>query len=264
LTGFPEGSFINTLAGTVIFGIASLLFDPYIRVSAISWVYQQKNPEAATINQAFLDQIKLHYPQVSIGYKDQSTLMRVLGKLAFFSPDFMTQYVTTIGNTIYFPSATYLSAHPVTTEVVLLHELTHIHDSQKYGQWPFFLAYLFPQILFLLAPLLFLLSWKIAIVAMVAFLLPIPAYFRMIFEQRAYMTELYAMQYLNTKYNYHINLSAQSDFCITQFKDSGYYWMWPFPDVDQRFSTALNKIRAGQRPYDDPLFDAVDDILTKA
>lgn len=217
-----------------------------------------------TANDQFLAQIKVHYPDVSIGYKDQSWLMRLIGMIFFFSPGFMKEYVTTIGNTIYFPTASYMASHPVTTEVILLHELTHIHDSHKISQLLFGLLYLFPQVLLPLALLLFFLSWKVALIAIVICLLPIPAYFRMMFESRAYMTSLYVMQFLNTKHSYHIDLDAQRDFCLLQFKNSYYYWMWPFVGMNQRFADAMTKIKAGQRPYEDTFFDAVDDILTKA
>jgi|SRR5579885_1002689 len=214
------------------------------------------------IKQQVLDKVAQFFPDVKIAYKDQSTLMKILGFLLFFNPAFMTSYITTLGSTIYFPSQTYVNAHPVSSLVVLLHELTHVKDEKKISKVLFSLAYLLPQLLVLLfLPLLFIFGWKVALFSLI-FLAPLPAYFRMIFEKRAYMTSIYVINKLNqTHPDYKINLDDQTKFFVAQFKNFSYYVMWPFNSIDKEFATALQLIKDGKRPYEDPVFDILDQIV---
>lgn len=210
---------------------------------------------------AVTDTVLRLFPTVKIAYKDQSILMKVLSALLFFNPIFMTQYATTIGDTIYYPTASYINHHPVSAFVVLTHEIVHIHDERKMTKLIFSLLYLLPQLLVLPALLLFLVNWHIAIPIILLCLLPIPAYFRMIFEKRAYMASLYTMNKLNIKSHYHINITEQKDFFLQQFKSINYYYVWPFHHLDKEFEVALQKIRAGERPYNDKVFDILDQII---
>ena len=86
----------------------------------------------------------------------------------------------------------------------------------------------------------------------------------MLFEKRAYLVTLYVMNALNNRSNYNIDLRAQKDFCLAQFKDSTYYFMWIFSDIDAEFDAALIKIENNQRPYEDKVFDMLDDILAQS
>ena len=54
------------------------------------------------ISQEILDKAHEFFPGLKLRYKDESTLMKIMGKLMFFNPSFMTQFTTTIGETIYF------------------------------------------------------------------------------------------------------------------------------------------------------------------
>jgi hypothetical protein len=204
-----------------------------------------------------------YFPDLDIKYKDQSWLMKFLGKLLFFNKSFMTSYTTTIGSDVYFPSASFVKVRPVSAAIVLLHELIHVHDAHKYSKLVFYFLYLFPQILSILCLPLFLLSWKIALPLVILFALPIPAYFRMQFEKRAYLTSLYAIYGLANRLSFKPLLASQEQAFVKQFKDASYYFMWPFSGLQQEFDDAVNKIKAGQRPYEDPVFDILDDLITK-
>lgn len=210
--------------------------------------------------QSLVQSAQTHFPKLKIKYKDESLLMKTLGKIMFFNKEFMTSYTTTIGSTIYYPNRNFIKARPISSSVILLHELVHVSDAKKYTLPLFSLLYACPQILTLLFfPLLFL-SWKIALVALL-FATPLPAYFRMKFEKRAYMTSLYALSELGKKLNFDPALDRQREDFQTQFKTSSYYFMWPFGDLNKQFDDALVKIRNNERPFEDPVFDILDELV---
>jgi hypothetical protein len=203
-----------------------------------------------------------YFPNLQIKYKDQSFLMKAIGKVLFFNKTFMTNYTTTLGDTIYFPNEAFVKVRGVSSTVILLHEIVHIKDSHKLSKLLFSFLYACPQILVLLMiPLLFI-SWKFALLALL-FALPIPALFRMYFEKRAYISSLYALQQLSIKMNFNPYLDKQKEYFLSQFKNSYYYYMWPFDNIRKDFDDALVKIRAGQRPYNDSVFDILDDLISQ-
>lgn len=202
-----------------------------------------------------------HFPDLQVKYKDQSPFMKFLGKALFFNPGFMTSYTTTIGSTVYFPTESFVNERPASAAVVLLHELVHIKDAQKFSKPLFSFLYLTPQILVLLCLPLLLLSWKIALPLMVLFALPTPSFFRMHFEKRAYLTSLYALSKLGERLKFPPLLVSQESLFLQQFKDSSYYFMWPFSNLQKDFDLAVNKIKAGERPFEDPVFDILDELL---
>lgn len=204
-----------------------------------------------------------YFPSLKIRYKDQSWFMKLIGFLLFFNKSFMTSYTTTIGSTVYFPNEAFTKTRPVSAAVVLLHELVHVWDAQKLSRPVFFFLYLFPQILAPLSLLLLLVSWKIAIPLFILFALPIPSYFRMHFEKRAYLTSLYSLNALATRMNFHPLLATQEQGFLGHFKDSSYYYMWPFNNIKKDFDKGVELIKAGKRPFEDPVFDILDDLSTK-
>ncbi len=205
-----------------------------------------------------------YFPDLSIKYKDNSKFMKFLGFLLFFNRSFMTSYTTTIGSTVYFTTEDYTKTNPVSASVVLLHELVHVKDAKKLSKVLFGFLYLTPQILAVLAlPLLFI-SWKIALPVLLVFASPIPSYFRMLFEKRAYMVSLYCINALSTKYKFKPLLATQEEYFLNNFKGPSYYFMWPFPGLKKDFDAALIKIKDGQRPFEDPIFDIIDDLILSA
>jgi hypothetical protein len=197
-----------------------------------------------------------YFPTFQIKYKDQSSLMKFLGTLMFFNPSFMTNYTTTIGNTIYFVSENDVKNNEIDSCVTLLHETVHMYDQKRLGRFLFSISYLFPLILFPFAALLFLLSWKIALPAMLFFLLPLPAYWRMNYERRAYMVSLYACNKLG------FNLQVNEAIYLHACQGTGYYFMWPFSNLKVDFDQAIQNIEKGQKPFQDPVFTMIDDLLS--
>ena len=201
-----------------------------------------------------------HFPNLKIKFKNESLLMKIIGKLLFFNKGFMTDYTTTIGSTVYFPSQAFLASRGTSSIVILLHELVHINDANKLNPFIFSFLYLFPQLLVLtFFPLLFI-SFKLALLSLI-FILPIPAYFRMYFEKRAYMTSLYSLYRLGKKMNFNPLLETQKKYFIEQFKGLTYYFMWPFKSIETKIDEALVKITNNERPFEDNVFDILDNII---
>lgn len=204
---------------------------------------------------------KKHFPDLKIKYKDQSPLMKFLSKILFFNKSFMTNFTTTVGSTVYFPSESFVKIRPLSTQIVLLHELIHVNDAKKYGKLLFVLLYMAPLVFAPLTVALFFLNWLIALPLLILTLLPLPAYFRMQFEKRAYLVSLYCTYRLSVKKQFTVNLEKSAADYVSNFKDSSYYFMWPFKNVDKEFADAVVKIKSGQKPYEDPVFEMVDKLL---
>lgn len=123
---------------------------------------------------ALVDQFQAYLsekiPGVKVAFKDETASQRFLGMLLRpFNPMYATDYVTTMGTTIYFPTRDYYKKDPLESFVVIAHEFVHISDSK---QDPLFrLKYLFPQVLVILPVLLYgILAWSHAWVLLLALL----------------------------------------------------------------------------------------------
>lgn len=138
----------------------------------------------------------------AIRYKPESWLMRLIGRLMFFNPTFMTQYVTTIGTAIYFTSRAEVDTERPDWET-LAHEVQHVRDDQSHFAYKF--RYLFPQVLALpslLSPLAVLAIWWwpaiwfLLALAFLPFWAPWPSPGRHYFERRGYLVSMvcYALQ----------------------------------------------------------------------
>lgn len=203
-----------------------------------------------------------YFPKLSIKYKDTSLLMKIIGKLLFFNKDFGTSYTTTFGSTMYYPSEFFVRVRPMSSIVILLHELFHVYDSKKIGIL-FPLLYGFPQILALLFFPMLLVSWKIALLFLL-FAFPFPAYFRMKYEKRAYIASMYSLHVLSRDKNFQFNIDKQKEEFISHFKNSDYYFMWTFKGIEKEFDDALVKIKSNQHPFEDPFFQVIDDLISKS
>ena len=205
---------------------------------------------------------KKHFPDLKIKYKNQSWFMKLIGFLFFFNKSFMTKYTTTIGSTVYFTDESNVKNRPVSSAITLLHELVHINDAHKVSKPLFGFLYLTPQILsLLLLPLLFVLNWYIILPLMLLFLLPIPSFFRMYYEKKAYITSLYVINTLSIKLNFKPLLASQEKQFLIQFKNASYYFMWPFSNLEKDFADAIEKIKKGERPFEDPIFNILDKLI---
>lgn len=167
--------------------------------------------------------------------KSSSKLMKAIGWLfsvTKISPEFMTRYITTIGDIAYFPDE--MLKHPNEEGMlrIVVHESVHLYDSKRFSGPLFKFLYLFPQSLAPLALLSFLAFWKLSFIWCLLFLLclaPIPAPFRYWFELRAYRTQLMfatkvdkaTPEQLEEVYSW-----IQKQLCTNL-----YYWTWPFPKM---------------------------------
>ncbi len=126
-----------------------------------------------------------------IKVKEESLLMRFLGWIQFWNPDWMKRYAVTVFRTIYWPKDMSRDKPDL-----LAHECQHIQDLKKYHVW-----YLFSY----------------------AFALPAFWTFRAHWERRGYEHQLkaWAKAYpgADTKY--------MEDFMVRNFCTSTYLWMWP-------------------------------------
>src|SRR5690606_37956858 len=85
-------------------------------------------------------------PSFRVLFKDESKLMRALGFLMSpFNATFMTEFTTTIGYRVYFPSRTWYEGNPQASVETLSHEYVHMHDNREAGI-RFQLSYAAPQI----------------------------------------------------------------------------------------------------------------------
>jgi len=173
--------------------------------------------------------IKKRVPKFKIKYKDESKWQKFIGKIAFFNKGYMTDYTTTLGSTVYFPSREFVRESNMRAFKILAHEYVHILDRQKLPI-VFELLYVFPQFLSmfsLLAILSFFFGmwWLLSLVALLA-LLPWPAVGRTSIEMRGYA--------MNIAINIwrHGHLSANTKKWLTEtFTGSNYYYMWPYEDA---------------------------------
>lgn len=184
---------------------------------------------------------KTYFPNLQIKYKDQDVFMKIVGALLFFNPGFMTSFITTVGNTIYWPNEQFIQSNPRGASEIFIHECTHMYDEKRLGSIPFKLGYLFPQVLFLpVLLLLFLLSWKIVLPLALLCLAPWPAPFRAYFERRAYFVSMLAGYKL---FNWDPKTAAPQ--YAGSFKSSSYYWMMPFGE-DAKFTAEAENVLAGK------------------
>jgi len=117
---------------------------------------------------AFEVEVRKHYPELEIAFKDKSSWQRVLGFLLYpFNPHYMTRYTSTFAPVVYFPSKEAYEGNPRGSFTLLAHEFVHLLDTRDHPFW-FRCSYLFPQ---LLSPLVFVLfgilarehAWPLAV-----------------------------------------------------------------------------------------------------
>ena len=186
-------------------------------------------------------------------YKDESKFMKFLSKILFFNKTFMTMYVTTIGNKVYFPSRQWMIKHEHEAMSVLAHEIVHIEQSKKFKMAPFAFLYVFPQSLALLSVLAVLGFFNPAFLWCLLFLVcaaPFPAPFRKKFEYEGYVMTLfmYDVQLKNRGFDEAQRmkrLRKLAGFIKSKiFRTSAYYFMWPLK-LPISFDKVIEDIRSG-------------------
>lgn len=216
----------------------------------------------------FYDGLSHNQKKFTIAFKNESLLMRIIGKILFFNKDFMTNFITTIGTTIYFPNSELLEkGNEYNNIAVLAHEYVHVSDSKKYGQMIFSFFYLFPLSIALFMLLLLPISYILSIALFILFLLPLPAYWRKHFELRAYKMSLFVYNELAKKNKvseinrYKMLIAASKEF-NKHFTGSTYYFMWPF-GVKKELLKSINNIIVGDILSEDRLYSEVSEVLNE-
>jgi len=175
---------------------------------------------------------------LQVKFKEDSLFMKVLGLILFFNPKFMTNYTTTIGKTVYFPTKQWLQNNEDSAAHVLAHELVHIGDSIQATPFVFSYGYLFPQSFALMSLFaLFSTNWWLLCIL---FLAPLPSPARTHWELRGYaMTD--------ATYFKSLGMFSDMDWLAGQFTSASYYFMWPFDsDIRDKIEENRELIKAGK------------------
>ena len=167
-----------------------------------------------------LDEIKTEFPDFKLMKKKDSKLMNAIDgflKVITFGQmmNFMESFVTTIGNTVYVPSA-WDSKSPSAKAITMRHERVHMRQSKIMGRLKFSLLYL---------------------------LAPVPAvwaHYRKKFEQEAYEESLKAY---NEYYGKKFFTPSLKSSIIDHFTTADYFWMWPWKSqIEEWYDSVVESI----------------------
>lgn len=143
--------------------------------------------------QALEQMIANKVPGFELKFKDEVHYQRwITWLLRPVNPAYGTEYATTLGRTVYFPSRTTYVANPARSFSILAHEFVHLCDGMKHPRWMAF-SYLLPQALSLPVMALSLLvlcftTWGwIGVLLGAALLGPWPSMMREYWEYRGYL-----------------------------------------------------------------------------
>lgn len=210
----------------------------------------------------FIDSLKSNNDKFQIKFKDKSLLMKVLSVILFFNPKFATKFITTIGNTIYFPSAKNLEERSEESVLMTLsHEYQHVKDYQSNKIW-FIFSYLFPISLLPFCLLSFLiLPWFVSLLLLLVCLAPLPSYWRCLWEVKGYSMSLFvanelAVEQKLTSEEKDLRLKKMADYYEEHFTSFEYYLMWPF-GVKKKMDKVRNDIVSGELKKSDVIFSEV-------
>lgn len=172
--------------------------------------------------------LRHEFPAFKIVWKEESWLMKLIAGFLYFitfgmQRTFQTEYITTIGCTVYVPDRWRLHSDIAKT-IVLRHERVHMRQRARLTLPLFTLLYLF---------------------------LPLPgglSYFRAKFEMEAYAETIKATVEL---YPNGAQLVLRSDAkrqMLSNFIGPAYFWMWPFRKYMERwYDDTVAKALASQR-----------------
>lgn len=183
--------------------------------------------------QLYIDEVGSKYAKdIKLRPKSESKLLKILAPIVMvFNKRFMDGYITTIGNTIWYPDDWLESGDVKSRLQTIAHECIHIKQSSEQTHLVHGFLYLFPQSLavlslFSLLAIPFGLGWLWCLLFLLC-LAPIPAPFRYMKELEAYRVRI-----LFFKHVYNSNeemLKWAKDLIIKNMTKSDYYFTWPFP-----------------------------------
>lgn len=181
-------------------------------------------------------------PKFQNKLKSESLLFKIIGPIVkLFNKTFLTEYITTIGTTVYWPSQEEMDRE--NSYQVLIHEFVHAWD---FTQNPilFPLKYLFPQVLSLIslgAIGAFWSPWWLLCLLSLICLLPLPARGRSEAEMRGYTATMAVNEWEGINL---LNHEEFIDFIAMQFTGMAYYKMNPDDkEVHAQLLINLSKIK---------------------
>ncbi len=196
-----------------------------------------------SIYESLLNEMKKEIPGFHAGYKSDSELQRIIGKVLFFNPKYMSSFTTTLYPNVYYPESMKIASDTMKFNV-MSHEFVHLYDA-KPNVIRFSLLYLMPQalsVLSVLSVLSLVHPMFMAFMLFLIFALPIPSCWRRHYEMRGYsmnmMIEFYKNGYISKE---------TKEFISSQFTGWNYYKMWTNSDeVKLDILRAEADIRSGR------------------
>lgn len=178
------------------------------------------------------EHIRGKIPGFEVVEKSESLWMKLLSKVLFFTPDFMTRFTTTFYPKVYIPSRLHWEANNFFSIITLAHEYVHLADRKRLS-FLFNFLYVSPQIFAVFALLCSINIWCLLFLL---FLLPIPSVGRAWAEFRGYRMSMAVYYWLSGE-------RYSTEFMVHQFISSNYYWMFPFRRILERaFDREFEKI----------------------
>ena len=176
-----------------------------------------------------VEEIKHEFITFKIIRKRDNFLMQAINVLLHvftfgYMDEFLTRFVTTIGNTIYVPDYWYDQENYTDADkcLVLRHERIHMRQRRKYEPLWYTLLYV---------------------------LLPFPmffAYFRMKFEKEAY-EETFRARLDYFPETHYLNENFYKQKVIRYFTSAEYCWMWPFKkSIESWYDEAVKRVLTKQ------------------
>lgn len=159
------------------------------------------------------DDVRREFPDFKIVYKDESWFMGLLGTLLLIvtfgnQNTFMTDFITTIGYTVYVPRAWGMMQETQRTSV-LRHERVHMRQRRKYTMPLYTFLYIVP-------------FFPLGL-----------AYFRARFEWEAYTETMRAA--FETNGIRILQSPKYKEQIVSYFITGAYGWMWPFRGTVERW-----------------------------
>ena len=186
--------------------------------------------------------IRRRIPGFKIRYKNKSIWQKIIGKLCFFNRGYMTDYTSTYGDTVWYPSRKFLEESYKRAFKILAHEYVHLLDRKKYPII-FELFYVMPQVFTLLSLFsilaLFFSDLFLLFSAALLFALPAPSLGRAVIEMRGY-----AMNIAINMWRHGSVTSETMTAILKEFTGLSYYRMWPNKkDVEKWMEESIARIR---------------------
>lgn len=205
--------------------------------------------------------LAVHLPKFKVTYKSESSFMKFLNIfLGVFNKSFMTDFITTIGYTVYFPTPTFLKESEFRAITLLAHEYVHAVDAKRRNPILYSLLYIMPIPLFIITLCFGFLWWPLFLISLV-FLLPLPAPYRTWAEIRGYTMTLFILNEIYKERGTDrevrkIQLYESVTEINRNFTGFAYYLMWPF-GKRAKLEEKTDKIVSGDILKEDAIYGQV-------